>query len=102
MPAVDSQLSSRKWPAVTGFWIHLVELALFLGALVATQVLSNNLWMLPNGDVDEYYAYAQAFWTGHPLFHSLPVEYPPLAIVPFTLTILPNLPNAYHIVFAVW
>src|SRR5215469_7645565 len=101
MLAVDSQSSSRRWPEVTRIWICL-ELVLFIGALVGTQVLSNNLWMLPNGDVDEYYAYAQAFWTSHPLFHSIPVEYPLLAIIPFSLTMLPNLPHSYHIVFAVW
>src|SRR5215469_2818068 len=101
MLAVDSQSSSRRWPEVTRIWICL-ELVLFIGALVGTQVLSNNLWMLPNGDVDEYYAYAQAFWTSHPLFHSIPVEYPLLAIIPFSLTMLPNLPHSYHIVFAIW
>jgi hypothetical protein len=89
-----------RWPFRLG--IYVVEIALLIGALVATQVLSARLWMLPNGDVDEYYAYAQAFWTSHPLFHAIPVEYPLLAIIPFSLTILPNLPHAYHIVFAVW
>ena len=88
-----------RWRHLT---VYLLEIIVLIGALVGTQVLSAKLWMLPNGDVDEYYAYAQAFWTNHPLFHSLPVEYPPLAIIPFTLTILPNLPDSYHIVFAVW
>lgn len=83
-------------------WVFLLEITLLIGALAATQLLSSKLWMLPNGDVDEYYSYALAFWTSHPLFHSLPVEYPPLAIIPFTLTILPNLSNYYHQVFAVW
>ncbi|MGO8950242.1 MAG: glycosyltransferase 87 family protein [Ktedonobacterales bacterium] len=88
-----------RWPFRR---VYLLEIALLIGALVVTQVLSAKLWMLPNGDVDEYYAYAVAFWTSHPLFHSLPAEYPPLAIIPFTLTLLPDLPNYYHQVFAVW
>jgi hypothetical protein len=84
------------------YWLYALEIAVFIAALAATQILSASLWRLPNGDVDEYYAYARAFWETRPLFHALPVEYPPLAIVPFTLTIIPDLPNYYHIVFAVW
>ncbi len=91
-----------RWPFRRRLWVYLIEITLLIGALVTTQLLSDRLWMLPNGDVDEYYSYALAFWTTHPLFHSIPVEYPPLAIIPFTLTILPNLPNYYHQVFAIW
>lgn len=72
-----------------------------MAALVATRVLSINLWLLPNGDVKEYYDYAIAFWTWHPYFHNLPVEYPPLAIVPFTLTLLPPILD-YQTTFALW
>lgn len=103
-----SRLSStitRPWQtAITGKrrWVtHLLEFGLFGLALWGTQLLSINLWLLPNGDVDEYYQYAIDFWTAYPLFHHLPVEYPPLAIVPFTLTLLPPVP-LYHTVFAVW
>lgn len=56
---------------------------------------------VPNGDVREYRSYALAFWTKAPLFRHLPVEYPPLAIFPFTLTLLPALPDVVD-VFAVW
>ncbi len=103
-----SRLSSthtRPWQAaVSGRrrWVtHLLEFGLFGLALWGTQLLSINLWLLPNGDVDEYYQYAVNFWTAYPIFHQLPVEYPPLAIVPFTFTLLPPLP-LYHTVFAVW
>ena len=54
-----------------------------------------------HGDIDLYRRYALAFWSGfHPLT-SLPVEYPPLSIVAFTLTVLPPL-NDYVTVFATW
>jgi hypothetical protein len=54
-----------------------------------------------NGDVLEYQRYAMAFWFGSPLFRHLPVEYPPLTILPFTLTILPPLPDPV-VLFAWW
>lgn len=78
-----------------------VELALIVVALAATRILSINLWLLPNGDVKEYYDYAVAFWTWHPYFHNLPIEYPPLAILPFTLTLVPPVLD-YQTTFALW
>lgn len=59
---------------------------------------------VPNGDIKEYRAYALSFWTVHPLLRHLPVEYPPLAVLPFTLTLLPLLPSLPNPVdvFAVW
>ncbi|HLJ82173.1 MAG TPA: glycosyltransferase 87 family protein, partial [Ktedonobacterales bacterium] len=86
---------ARRWG-----WLAL-ELAVIAAALAATRWLSINLWLLPNGDVKEYYNYAVAFWTWHPYFHNLPVEYPPLAIVPFTLTVLPPILD-YQTTFAIW
>ncbi|HEX8035418.1 MAG TPA: hypothetical protein VF510_16295 [Ktedonobacterales bacterium] len=86
---------SRRW--VT----HVLEFGVFALALWGTQLLSIYLWRLPNGDVDEYYQYAVDFWTAYPIFHRLPVEYPPLAIVPFTFTLLPPMP-LYHTVYAIW
>lgn len=87
--------STRRW--VT----YIVEFGLFAFALWGTQLLSFSLWRLPSGDVDEYRQYAVDFWTAYPIFHRLPVEYPPLAIVPFTLTLVPPVP-LYHTVFAIW
>lgn len=86
---------ARRWR-----WLAL-ELAVIAAALAATRWFSINLWLLPNGDVKEYYNYAVAFWTWHPYFHNLPVEYPPLAIVPFTLTVLPAILD-YQTTFAIW
>ena len=50
-----------------------------------------------HGDIEVYHRYALAFWSGH----ALPAEYPPLAVAPFTLTLLPPQPD--HVtVFGVW
>lgn len=100
-----SPTGTHLWRAVIGgrwHWVaHVLEFGLFGLALWGTQILATSLWLLPNGDVDEYHQYALDFWTTYPIFHKLPVEYPPLAIVPFTLTLLPPFP-LYHTVFAVW
>src|SRR5215470_636200 len=54
-----------------------------------------------HGDITLYHRYAQAFWLGSPPLRSLPAEYPPLALAPFTLTLLPPLPD-WVSVFALW
>jgi Glycosyltransferase family 87 len=57
-----------------------------------------------HGDIDLYHRYAQTFWFGSfsssPL-RSLPLEYPVLSIIPFSLTLLPPIPD-YVTVFALW
>ncbi|MBF6591154.1 MAG: DUF2029 domain-containing protein [Ktedonobacterales bacterium] len=83
------------------WWKHLLELGLLIAALVGVRLLSIYVWKLPNGDVVEYYRYALAFWTRNPPFHALPLEYPPLAILPFSLTQLPPLSD-YQAVYAYW
>jgi hypothetical protein len=85
----------RRWR-----W-RALELCLVIAALVVTRLLSINVWNLPDGDVGEYHDYALAFWMGSPWFHHLPVEYPPLAIIPFSLTLLPPVGDI-HTIFAVW
>lgn len=100
------QTVPQRGRAVTrrsGRWwlVHGLECALLVLLLAVTQVLAKNLWLLSNGDVDEYAQYAQAFWGQRPLGHVLPVEYPPLAIAPFTLTLLPPGLDP-HIAFAFW
>lgn len=80
---------------------RVCELVLLALVLAGTQIISHQLWLLPKGDVEEYYAYALGFWTRQPILHALPVEYPPLAILPFTLTLLPPFGD-YATVFAVW
>jgi len=51
-------------------------------------------------DVNLYHRYALSFWNGAPRFHQLPLEYPPLAIVPMTLVFLP--PLNYVWVYGLW
>lgn len=77
------------------------ECGLLVVALALTRVLTIYLWRLPNGDVTLYHAYALAFWTRQPLFHALPVEYPPLALLPFSLTLVPPISD-FLALYAYW
>ncbi len=81
--------------------IASLEVAVLALILIAVRRISVAIWRLPNGDVFEYHSYALAFWTQYPLFRSFPVEYPPLAIVPFSLTLVPPLAD-YQSVFTYW
>ena len=54
-----------------------------------------------HGDITLYHQYAKDFWLGRHALRALPAEYPLLSLVPFTLTLLPPLPD-YVSVFAVW
>ena len=75
-----------------------------LAALVAVLLGSLVLYMhsaYGHGDITLYHRYAQAFWLGWPPFRSLPAEYPLLSLIPFTLTLVPPLPD-YVSVFAIW
>ena len=83
-------------------WLALLaEIALLALGIVAMRSIMVATARLPNGDVAEYYSYALNFWTGHPIFTALPTEYPPLAILPFSFTLLPPLSD-YQSVFSWW
>lgn len=83
-------------------WLRLVvEIALLALALVAMRSILVATTRLPNGDVVEYHKYALGFWTVSPLFTHLPTEYPPLAILPFSLTLAPPL-KTFESVFSWW
>ncbi len=98
MPRVASlRATGRSWR----WWLLAVPEYAALAALLLSTLWLSARWLLPNGDVDEYRQYALAFWTQRPLLHALPAEYPPLAIAPFTLTLLPPAQD-YHLVFALW
>lgn len=79
----------------------LLGLVLFAIGLALTRYISKNPWQQPDADIHEYYQYALAFWTHQPLFHSLPTEYPPLSLAPFSLTLIPN-PGGSHASFVLW
>lgn len=84
--------------------ISVPELALLAVWLVAVPVAALALYHIRgtvSTDIREYHRYALAFWTGHPLFHALPREYPPLTMVLFSLTLAPPLGD-YQAVFVAW
>jgi hypothetical protein len=53
------------------------------------------------GDIRVYHRYAVEFWAGKHAFSVLPIEYPPLTIVVFSLSVLPPLRD-YASVYAGW
>ena len=53
------------------------------------------------GDIRVYHRYAIDFWAGKNAFHALPVEYPPLTILVFSLSVLPPIWD-YVSVYAGW
>lgn len=72
----------------------LAEAALVVLAIALTGWLTINVWHTGDFDVFEYQQYAQAFWLGgpgQPRFTAFPTEYPPLALLPFSLTLLPGI-----------
>lgn len=82
----------------------LVELVLLVvGVWAAANLVYVTTYggTVPNHDVHEYQHYALLFWITPPLFHHLPVEYPPLSIIPFTLTLLPPFLDPL-VVFTFW
>jgi len=94
-------LSWRMHPHVWRILGYALQVALVSAALALTHVLSTDVWRLPIGDVGLYHEYAVRFWTRPPVLHALPVEYPPLAILPFSLTLLPTTRD-YTLPYAYW
>jgi hypothetical protein len=68
----------------------IVEVALVVAALALTAWLTINVWHTGDYDVFEYQQYAKAFWLDQPRFTAFPTEYPPFALLPFSLTLLPG------------
>jgi hypothetical protein len=113
MRAVRPAAQPDQRPGASGTWQRaeawrVPPLALELGVLALALLAAAHLIYLTryggsvrNGDVAEYRQYAEAFWLHQPRFRALPVEYPPLAILPFTLTLLPPLPDPLG-VFECW
>ncbi len=97
----SEQASHQRWRWRARWLLRLVEVALVALALVVTRSIVVATARLPNGDVTEYHLYALNFWTGRPPFTMLPVEYPPLAIIPFSFTLLPPLTD-FQSVFSWW
>ncbi|HEY7834975.1 MAG TPA: hypothetical protein VIG30_15475, partial [Ktedonobacterales bacterium] len=89
------------WPRAR--WARvLLALGLPLATVALIRLCARYLWPnLSALDPQLYHRYALAFWTGPHAFQSLPVEYPPLAVLPFGLTLVPPLPD-YLSVFMLW
>jgi hypothetical protein len=115
------QLPSRwqRWfsEMLTGRgWVSLLVALAMCGLLIGG---SSFVYLLPYTDVAKYQCYAFAFWHGgshYPAdvscdfiqsyasvlpFHTLPREYPALALIPFSLTLLTPGPW-FQVGFAVW
>lgn len=93
----------RPW-LYRGWRTLLVELGLLIvGIWAAANLVYLTAYgaSVPNHDVREYRHYALQFWTVPPLFHHLPVEYPPLSIVVFTLSLIPATADPL-VVFIFW
>jgi hypothetical protein len=78
------------------------DLCWLSGLLALTLYISWVFDGLPAGDPVLYHTYALAFWNGSPIFHSFPKEYPPLSLIPFTLTLWPPSATHFYWVFAWW
>jgi hypothetical protein len=68
-----------------------VEVAALAAGILAMRALSG----ASHDDLQVllFYHYGHAFWFGTPPFHTLPVEYPPLSLALFSLSVLPPLQN---------
>jgi hypothetical protein len=74
--------------------------------VLAAGTLAASLFLYLNGahhhgDIDLYHSYAHAFWLAGGLPHIIPMEYPLLAVLPFSLTMLPPVHQPV-IVFGLW
>lgn len=92
---------ARLSPRVRLTVLRVAELAAVYALIVAGRMYAVTHWKLTSGDVIEYNDYARAFWLSHPPLHQLPLEYPPLAIIPFSLTLIPPLSDI-QTVFSLW
>jgi hypothetical protein len=91
-PLAPQRVLSLRWTAL--------QLGLLALALALTYWLTVHIWRT-DGDVSEYATYARAFWSGQPPFSALPREYPPLALVPFSLALVPAILDA-SLAFGLW
>jgi hypothetical protein len=82
-------------------WLSTPGAAIVLAAIITSWFALTQLANFNASDVLEYEQYARAFWFDNPPFRALPVEYPPLALAPFTLTLFPAGAGPY-VAFGLW
>ena len=70
-------------------WLSTPGVGILLAAIITSWFALTQVANFNASDVLEYEQYAHAFWFDNPPFRALPVEYPPLALAPFTLTLFP-------------
>jgi hypothetical protein len=70
-------------------WLLAPGSGALLAAIITSWFALTQIANFNASDVLEYEQYARAFWLGDPPFRALPMEYPPLALAPFTLTLFP-------------
>jgi Glycosyltransferase family 87 len=83
-----------RWASAPGFGVVIT-------ALITAWFALTQIWNMNAGDVIEYEQYARAFWQGDPPFRALPLEYPPLALAAFSLSLFPAGAGPY-VAFALW
>jgi hypothetical protein len=110
MNAVPSPTGGRAAPSgivaqVIASWLAWPRRERVTVAILAAILLGSLTFYMHShygfGDVRLYHRYAQAFWLGSPPLRSLPAEYPLLSLLPFTLTLLPPIPD-YVTVYGLW
>ena len=94
--------ASQKKSTKPGWLLLCFDVCCLAGALVMTLNISWVFDHLPAGDPVVYVNYALLFWRHAPAFHEFPKEYPPLSLVPFSLTLVPYSKVHYYWVFAIW
>jgi hypothetical protein len=82
-------------------WLSTPGIGVLLAAIIASWFALTQVFNANAGDVMEYEQYARAFWFGSLPFRALPIEYPPLALAPFTLTLFPTGAGPY-VAFGIW
>ncbi len=84
------EFGARRWQR-WGWTLYPADLvALLIGAFIVAG-LSIFVWRSGGNDVREYVFYARQFWVGPLAFQHLPIEYPPLALLIFSLALAPPL-----------
>jgi hypothetical protein len=82
-------------------WLSTPGAGILLAAIITSWFALTQVANFNASDVLEYEQYARAFWFDNPPFRALPVEYPPLALAPFTLTLFPEGAGPF-VAFGLW
>jgi hypothetical protein len=82
-------------------WLSTPGVGILLAAIITAWFALTQIFNANASDVMGYEQYARAFWFGSPPLRALPLEYPPLALAPFTLTLFPADAGPY-VAFGIW